>query len=159
MNKMAKNICYYIAIYLSCIFINFALLKPLKIKSLGGFIHPSFYNLYNTSILLLVGIMILLTITFIFYKRFSLPKTFYYILLISSVSLSLIPDSIVSYYSQSTGDGGYILTLISYPLFAIHHVMYHLDILSFGPIIILIFFIFFKFITKFIDSKLLKIKD
>lgn len=156
MLKKTKNILYYVTVYLSCILVNYTLLKPLKIKNLGNFIHPSFYNLYNTSILFLAGLTTLLAVTFIFYKKFSLSKNFYYVLLISSFILSLIPNTLVSYYTQSTGGGGYILTLISYPVFAIHHVMYHLDILKFAPIIILTFFLLFRFITKFIDSKLLK---
>ncbi|MGL5821009.1 MAG: hypothetical protein ACRCYE_05160 [Sarcina sp.] len=159
MKKTTKHIFYYITIYLGCIFINTLLSKPLKIKNLGGFIHPTSYNLYNTSILLLVGILILIATTFIFYRKFSLPKTFYYILLISSLILTFIPDSISSYYSQSTGGGGYILTLISYPLFAFHHVIYHLDLLKVGPLILLIFFIFFKLITNFIDLKILKVNS
>ena len=164
--KIAKNIFKGIAYYIS-LFICEVILLSVLMKKLGlgksGMIHPVEYNIKNTFIMFINSLILVMAVTFIFYRKFTIPRWYYWLVFIFMIIMAIEQESLLSYFQQSSGGDNFLAlfaslgTVIAYSFNILFYFTYELGVSDWWLIIVIVFFILFDIITKYIDRLILKL--
>ena len=164
--KVVKNIFKGITYYIS-LFVCEVILLSILMKKLGlgksGMIHPVEYNIENTFIMFISSIILVVVVTFIFYRKFTMPRWYYWLVFIFMIIMAIEQDSLFSYFQQSTGVDNFLAlfasigTLIAYSFNMLFYFTYELGVSKFWLVIVVVFFILFDSITKILDKIRIKL--
>ena len=150
------TLLYYIATYGGTFLVFRVFYKIFNLDQFIGFIHPGLLNSFNTGVLFLVGSITFLSIRLIFCQCLSISKTYFYTLLTSALLYAATPEFINSYFTQSTGTGGFLLEAIIYPFKYLFYYLHEVDLLNYSIPIVLILFISSRFISLGLDNLIFK---
>ena len=164
--KIVKNIFKGIAYYIS-LFICEVILLSILMKKLGlgksGMIHPVEYNIENTFIMFISSLILVVAVTFIFYRKFTIPRWYYWLVFIFMIIMAIEQESLLSYFQQSTGGDNFLAlfaslgTFIAYSFNMLFYFTYELGVSNYWLVIVIVFFILFDSITKILDKIRIKL--